>query len=284
MASPAILLPGDTLQSSTASAPKLGPNLHLLSVQNQSPHNIPPSPPAPSESSHTIAVAQAGLLTSDSKRNPTLSILPFPQARYVPCTNDLVIAQIHHSSQDFYHCMITPYSPHAFLAHLAFEGATKKTRPQLKVGELIYARVLSVGVGAGGEVELACVNMDTGKAEPEGLGPLTGGMAFDVSNAFATRLMIGGGNVRTARKGGAGPGGLVVLEELGPKLESYGGFEIAIGKNGRVWVDCSAGEQARVKIIVAIGRCLKETDERRLGVPEQKKLVSKILREMGLGK
>jgi exosome complex component RRP40 len=107
---------------------------------------------------------------------------------------------------------------------------------------------------------------------------------FDVSVGFAARLMMGG-NAKTG-------GGVVVLEELGAKLEGLGGFEIAVGRNGRVWVDCSggggatgpAGESAGVLATVAIGRCLQETDDGGLGVTEQKKLVSRVLREMGLGK
>ncbi|KAK2863684.1 hypothetical protein FQN49_004093 [Arthroderma sp. PD_2] len=272
MASPTIILPGDTLQLSHPNAPKLGPNLHLLSSQNQSQES--------QQSAQIIAASQAGLLTSETKRNTTTSILPFPKTRYTPCQNDLVIAQIHHSSQDFFHCIITPNSPHAFLGQLSFEGATKKTRPQLKAGELVYARILSVGVGAGGEIELACVNTATGKAEPDGLGPLTGGMVFDVSPLFASRLMMTGAE----RKDGAGPGGVIVLEELGRKFEGHGGFEIAVGRNGKVWVDSPAGGDVGVMMVVTIGRCLKETDDGRLDVLAQKKLVLKVLREMGLGK
>lgn len=125
-----------------------------------------------------------------------------------------------------------------------------------------------MGAGPGAEVELACVNPATGKAEPGGLGPLSGGMVFDVSVLMAMRLMMGGE-----------AGGVVVLEELGRKLEGMGGFEIAVGRNGRVWVDSSSG----VRSIVAVGRCLKEADERRLDVGGQKKLVSRVLREMEVG-
>lgn len=159
-----------------------------------------------------------------------------------------------------------------FLPQLAFEGASRKTRPQLKNGDVVYARVLSVGVGPGAEIELTCVNPATGKAEPGGLGPLSGGMVFDISVGLAARLMLPGGS-----------GGVTVLEDLGKRLESQGGFEIAVGKNGKVWVDSSAGEEVGVKMIVAVGRCLREVDEKNLAAAEQKKLVSKVLRDMGLG-
>lgn len=138
-----------------------------------------------------------------------------------------------------------------------------------------------MGVGPGAEVELTCVNPATGKAEPGGLGPLTGGMVFDVSVGLAARLMIGD----------AQEAGVVVLEELGKKLEGQGGFEVAVGRNGRVWVYCSGSggdgssgtdEASGIKATAVIGRCLQETDDRGLSIPEQKKLVSRVLREMGL--
>ncbi|WEW60530.1 exosome non-catalytic core subunit rrp40 [Emydomyces testavorans] len=260
--SPSILLPGDTIPNPIQSPSiKLGANLHILPPHSTS-QTTPTTP---------ITSTQTGLLVPDPKRN-TLSLLPFPRRRYIPQPNDLIIAQIHRSSPDYFHCIISPHTPHVLLPHLAFEGAMRKTRPQLKSGELVYARVLSVGVGPGAEIELTCVNPATGKAEPGGLGPLSGGMVFDVSVGLGARLMSAGGS-----------GGVVVLEELGKKLESLGGFEIAVGKNGRVWVDSSVGGVEGIKMIVAIGRCLRELDEKNLGAGEQKKVVSRILREMGLG-
>jgi len=270
MTAPSILLPGDDVPSdvlqSTASTPlRLGPGLRLLSQGQSTASKTSPS--------HAVTATHAGLLSTDPKRN-AVSVLSFPNHRYIPTPNDLVIAQVHHSSQDYFHCVITPHTPHALLGQLAFEGATKKTRPMLKTGDLVYARVLSVGVGAGSEVELTCVNPATGKAEPGGLGPLAGGMVFDISTGLAARLMRGGSSSAD------GAAGVVVLDELGKKLESHGGFEIAVGRNGKVWVDCSGSGDVAVKATVAIGRCLSETDERNLDPTEQRKLVSKILREM----
>ncbi|OJD26120.1 hypothetical protein ACJ73_02507 [Blastomyces percursus] len=275
---PLLVLPGDPISyplqqpNQPATTAKLSLGLQVLETPTNKPNNT------------LITATQAGLLTTDPKRN-ALTLHTFPQRRYIPSPNDLLIAQIHHSSVDYFHCTITPHTPHALLGQLAFEGATRKTRPLLKHGDLVYARVLSTGVGnTSGEVELTCVNPATGKAEPGGLGPLVGGMLFDISSGFAGRLMMRGGS-----EGGSG---VVVLEELGSKLESQGGFEVAVGRNGKVWVDCSASRQGdggdadsakAVKITVAVGRCLKETDEKGLGVAEQRKLAGSVLREMGLG-
>lgn len=90
-------------------------------------------------------------------------------------------------------------------------------------------------------------------------------MVFDVSTGFAERLLAG-------KKSG-----VVVLEELGGKVS--GGFEVAVGRNGRVWVDCA---EAGVRGICAIGRCLQQTDELNLRDREQKKLVSRVLSDLGI--
>ena len=114
------------------------------------------------------------------------------------------------------------------------------------------------------EVELTCVNPSTGKSEPEGLGPVSGGMVFDISTGLATRLLKSKD--------------VTVLEELGTKLA--GGFEVAVGNNRKFWVDCP---EAGVKGICAVGRCLQETDSGHLRESEQQKLVKKVLKEFGLG-
>jgi exosome complex component RRP40 len=272
MATPLVLLPSDEvprdhLPTNNSNPLRLGPGLRILSQTSLKATG----------SNHVLTATQAGLLTTDAKRN-TVSLLSFPNRRYVPTVNDLVIAQIHHSSIDFFHCVVTPNTAHSLLGQLSFEGATKKTRPMLKQGELVYARVQSVGVGAGAEVELTCVNPATGKADG-GLGPLVGGMVFDVSTGMAARLIRASSS---SAENTDAIEGLVVLSELGKKLESLGGFELAVGRNGKVWVDCSSAAESAVKVTIAIGRCLQETDQQNLHTHDQKKLVTKILRDMKL--
>ncbi|SMR61844.1 unnamed protein product [Zymoseptoria tritici ST99CH_1E4] len=245
MSSTTILLPGDTVPSALLPPPTkkgtltLGPGLR----------HIPPS---------TILTTTSGTLHTDPKKSALW--LEHPHGRYLPSVNDLVIAQIHHSSTDVYHCRLSPHTPYALLGQLSFEGANKKTRPQLKSGDLVYARVCKASKWE--DVEIECVNSNSGKAE--GMGPLTGGMVFDVSPGFARRLMMG------TTKDGKSVGGVVVLEEVGEKVR----FEVAVGRNGRVWVDSGS-----VRETVAIGRLLREADEGGLGVEEQRKLVKRVLRE-----
>ena len=214
-------------------------------------------------STSTTFTSLGGTLTTNPKKR-TIAV-SHPHARYVPATNDLVIAQFHHSSNDYFHVSLNPHYPFAILGQLAFENVSKKTRPQLKPGDLVYAKVISASRNM--EVEVTCVNPTTGKAAPEGLGVLNGGMVWDVSTGFAERLL--------KREG------VILLDELGGRIQGgKGGFEVAVGKNGRVWVDC--GEEG-VKSCLAVGRCLQEADEKSLNEKEQKKLVTRVLAEMGLG-
>lgn len=211
-------------------------------------------------SSDMVCAVAAGFLQVDQKRKTAQS--GNSHTRYVPHAGDLVIAQVHHSSMDFFHLSLGPHTPQAILPQLAFEGATKKTRPQLKSNDLVYAKVTAAQKNM--EVELSCVNPSTGKSEPDGLGPLNGGMVFDISTGLAARILK--------------KEGVVVLEEVGEKLP--GGFEVAVGKNGKVWVDCPEGG---AKGIIAVGRCLQETDKATLTEKEQRKLVTRVINEMGLG-
>jgi exosome complex component RRP40 len=72
--------------------------------------------------------------------------------------------------------------------------------------------------------------------------------------------------------------GVSALDELGPKLP--GGFEIAVGRNGRVWVNSPEGG---VRNVQAVGRCLREMDENKLRDKDQKKLVSSIIKDLERG-
>lgn len=178
--------------------------------------------------------------------------------QYIPQLNDLVIATVHHSSTDLYHCAITQHTPLAQLPQLAFEGATKKTRPQLVSGSLVYARISSASKHM--DPEIVCYNPSTEKGE--GMGELVDGMVFDVSRGMARRLLAN----RQKEEGG-----ISVLEDLAEKVA----FEIAVGRNGQVWV-----KAAGVKETLAVGKALQETDKESLGLQSQEKLVRKLLMDL----
>lgn len=151
---------------------------------------------------------------------------------------------------------LSDYVAPCSLPHLAFEGATRKTRPQLSAGDLVYARVAIAHKHL--EPELECLSASTGKSD--GLGPLTGGMLFPISLGLARRLLM------------PRDGGVVVLDELAAAGLQ---FETATGRNGRIWVDSED-----VKTVIAVGRAIQEIDEGKLGVDAQKKAVRRIIQSL----
>ena len=197
-----------------------------------------------------------------------------------------MIGTITKTSGEYLYASLSAYAGSAALPQLAFEMASKKTKPNLPPGALVYARVALAGRHV--EPELECVSPATGKAD--GLGPLVGGMLFDVSLGLARRLLM---------RRSADEGRVVVLDELGAAGLA---FETAVGRNGKVWVNSnsSGGDDkdrgkgkgpstdgdwkstptAATKTILLVGRALRETDERNLTVEQQKKLVRKLVKDM----
>ncbi|KAI5867663.1 hypothetical protein GGS23DRAFT_592957 [Durotheca rogersii] len=237
------VLPGDQIDPSRVpSHPKrplrLGPGLR----------HIPPSELVP-----TVA----GQLITDHKRNSIW--VEYNGGRYIPTVGDLVIGTVHHSAADYFYVTLSSYTSNAVLPQLAFEMATKKTKPNLNPGALVYARVSLANRHM--DPELECVSPETGKAGV--LGPLIGGMLFDISPGMARRLSM--------RKY-AEEGKVVILDELGAAGLA---FETAVGRNGKMWVNSES-----IKTVLAAGRGVKETDEKNLGVAQQKKLARKLIKDL----
>ncbi|KAM5346863.1 hypothetical protein ACJ41O_009868 [Fusarium nematophilum] len=244
MASEAVfVLPGDTIDSSLIpSHPKkplrLGPGLR----------HVPPNDLVPT---------LAGQLITDRQKNAIR--VENARGRYTPRAGELVIGTVQRSAAEIFYVTLSDYTAPALLPQLSFEGATKKTRPQLAPGALVYARINLANRHMDPEIE--CVSASTGKAD--GLGPLTGGMLFNVSLGMARRLMM----PKSVQEGR-----VVVLEELGAAGLQ---FETATGRNGKFWVNSES-----VKTVIAVGRAVQETDEKRLEVGDQKKLVRKIIKDL----
>lgn len=111
----------------------------------------------------------------------------------------------------------------ALLPLLAFEGASKRNKPNLSVGTLVFARVAEADKDV--EPELSCQvaggpkkDWVTGECV---FGELKNGYVFQCSMKHARSLL----SPKSA-----------VLQALAAKLP----FEIAVGCNGRVWVHSGA--------------------------------------------
>jgi exosome complex component RRP40 len=163
------------------------------------------------------------------------------------------------ASADYYRINI--FGSHSALLHvLSFEGATKRNRPQLEPGCLVYCRVIKGFAGGRMDPEVSCKvggsgnNSNSGKGksvynddeEDDGgasrkdwmtnegtYGPLLRGTSFRVSIGLARELLLPENAVLSA------------LDKSGIS------FEIAIGVNGMVWVN-SPEPEITIMILNAI--------------------------------
>lgn len=120
------------------------------------------------------------------------------------------------------------------LPALAFESATKRNRPKLDVGDIVYCRITWARPGM--EPEAACTDAN-GKSE--GMGPLVEGYCFDTTTAHCQKLW------------GKPP-------EL-KHIEQTQVGEVAIGLNGRVWVK-SASMGHTTAIVQMLKACERVVD------------------------
>ncbi|PPS12586.1 hypothetical protein GOBAR_AA08049 [Gossypium barbadense] len=166
------------------------------------------------------------------------------QKRYVPCVEDTILGIVVDSKADNF--LIDIKGPAmGFLPVLAFEGGTRRNIPKFElevhyllrkaspalfdpldfpelcraslVGTLLYLRVVKANFGM--NPELSCTDASGKAAE---FGPLKDGYMFETSTGLSRKLL----------SSPACP----VLEALGKKLS----FEIAVGLNGRVWVNAAS--------------------------------------------
>ncbi|KAK8627805.1 hypothetical protein V6N13_135405 [Hibiscus sabdariffa] len=138
------------------------------------------------------------------------------QKRYVPCVEDTVLGIVVDSKADNF--LIDIKGPTlAFLPVLAFEGGTRRNIPKFELGTLLYLRVVKANFGM--NPELSCTDASGKAAE---FGPLKDGYMFETSTGLSRKLL-------------SSPT-CPVLEALGKKLS----FEIAVGLNGRVWVNAAS--------------------------------------------
>ncbi|KAG9285401.1 hypothetical protein G9A89_010876 [Geosiphon pyriformis] len=151
------------------------------------------------------------------------------QRRYVPATGDPVIGVITYKGAEIFRVDLG--SAHsAILPPLAFENATKRYRPNLNVGTLVYARVALANKDM--EPELECVNPSTGRAD--GFGELKHGFMFKCSLGLSRRLLDTESTI---------------LKHLGQHFQ----FEAAIGLNGRVWINA----ETTLNTIMAVNAILE---------------------------
>ncbi|GAB1218986.1 hypothetical protein ENUP19_0010G0032 [Entamoeba nuttalli] len=129
--------------------------------------------------------------------------------KYHPSVEDVCVGKIVKRVKDKYLVDIGSYC-YAELDFLAFENATKKSKPNLLDGDYVYCRVVSKE----NVPQVVCVSQ---RKMEDGFGELQGGWAFSVPQSMCRRIMGDGCCVLTC-------------------IGEYTPFEIAVGINGMVWV------------------------------------------------
>ncbi|KAK3891215.1 hypothetical protein Pcinc_004881 [Petrolisthes cinctipes] len=172
----------------------------------------------------TITATKCGLLRKTPKK---IYFVDSQQKRYVPEKRDFVLGIILKKRGDFYMIDIGA-SMAATISYLSFENASKKTRTELDVGDLIYGKLIVANKHM--DPELVCIDSYD---RAVGMGRLPdGGILFTVPLHVA-RLLIKPDNP--------------FLHNISKKVT----YTIVVGLNGRVWVK-TAREGEMVAVMNAI--------------------------------
>jgi exosome complex component RRP40 len=156
-----------------------------------------------------ILVTTSGILR---KKTSDVYWVDSHQKRYVPAKGETVIGVVVNKSGDVFKVDIGS-SEQASLSCLAFEGATKKNRPDIKIGDVVFAKLLEASRDM--EPELVCVN-SFGKGGKLGLLQEDGFM-FTCSLSLIRKVL----NPKCT-----------LLKMLGSEIP----YDVAVGMNGKIWL------------------------------------------------
>jgi exosome complex component RRP40 len=141
---------------------------------------------------------------------------------YSPKVDDPVLGIIVQKSSEFYKVDINSYT-HAILNAKDFEGATKKQKPNLNLGDLVFARISKVNKFD--TPTLSCINPLEHKNWASGesyFGGIKNGNLFSV-NRLHTWNFYKDNNALN-------------------RLNDVVGYEIIVGFNGRMWINSEKPE------------------------------------------
>lgn len=170
-----------------------------------------------------VFMTKAGTLR---KRHPNTYWVDNHQKRYIPARGENVIGVVTQKNGDIWRVDVGASSS-ASLSYLSFEGATKKNRPDVQIGDIVYAKMLVASKDM--EPELVCVDSHGKKGR---MGILSDGFVFKCS-------------LNLIRK---------VLNPTCPLIESIKNewpFELAAGMNGRMWIKANSMRET-----IAVGNAI----------------------------
>uniref|UniRef100_A0A7S4AXW6 Ribosomal RNA-processing protein 40 n=1 Tax=Chrysotila carterae TaxID=13221 RepID=A0A7S4AXW6_CHRCT len=142
------------------------------------------------------------------------------QKRYIPVKGDQILGVVLDKNAEDYKLDIGA-AAQASLPILAFDGATKRNRPHLQVGTLVYVRVVLANKDIDPEVTCTAPPGIAAKdwvTKESVFGELVGGHVFECPLPLCRNLATTDAPV------------LQALGDLAP-------FEICVGVNGRVWLN-----------------------------------------------
>ncbi|CAG9763233.1 unnamed protein product [Ceutorhynchus assimilis] len=157
----------------------------------------------------SLIVTQAGWLRF---RSPNTYWIDSRRNRYIPKKGDLVIGIVTKKSGDIVRVDIGSAET-ASLSVFSFEGATKKMRPDLNIGDIVYAKLLTAHKDM--EPELVCIDQYF----------RAGRLGILSNDGFLVCLNL---NLAETLLNAENP----LLRTLGKKFP----YEIVIGVNGRAWI------------------------------------------------
>lgn len=203
----AIVIPGDDVTSQLSSKNQnkiiLGPGLRRIADK--------------------VYTCHGGIL---KKREPNTYSVDSHRKRYIPERDEFVIGIVINKSMDFFKIDIGSSEP-AILSYLAFEGATKKNRQKVEIGDLIYGKLLIANRDM--EPELVCINA-RGKSDIMGVLPPDGYLihcSIDLVRKILSQHCP--------------------FDELGESLM----FEYIVGLNGRIYI-----RSPKVETTLAIAKAM----------------------------
>ncbi|XP_030341523.1 exosome complex component RRP40 isoform X1 [Strigops habroptila] len=179
----------------------------------------------------------------DREEAPSCPCLPYPfvhqpRLQYVPIKGDHVIGIVTAKAGDVFKLDVGG-SEQASLSYLAFEGATKRNRPNVQVGDLIYGQFVVANKDM--EPEMVCID-SSGRSS--GMGIIgQDGFLFKVSLGLIRKL-------------------LAPKSEIIQELSQLYPFELVLGMNGRIWVKARTVQQTLI-IINILEACEYMTAEQR---------------------
>ena len=148
--------------------------------------------------------------------------------RYIPNRGENVVGIVTQKAGDIFKVDIGA-SEQASLSYLAFEGASKRNRPDVQVGDVVYGKLLVASKDM--EPELVCVDSLGKKGKLGILNP--DGMLFSCSLSLVRKIL----NQECP------------LFKLLAKEHKY---ELAVGMNGKIWMKAGPSVEETIAVANAI--------------------------------